>query len=232
MMTDDESSPRSRWAGAATDLITGLIVIGALGVVLSTVRMSTAGPRTPKALSEGAWQALLQGGRVIGSLDAPVAIVEFADFECPACAHLSNLLHEVLRKHDTKVRIVFHHYPLSFHAHSGQAARAAECAALQGRFEAYHDSLFAKYRVLEVLNWSELAQASGIPDTADFRSCLTRIATQRQIEQDILLGNRVPVRETPTVFVNGKPYRGGGVQELEALIQQAEHPRWWRAWRR
>jgi protein-disulfide isomerase len=84
---------------------------------------------------------------VLGKSDAPVTIVEFSDFECPYCARfMKDTYPQIKTKYiDTgKVRVVFRHFPLSFHASAQKAAEAGECAARQGKFSEFHELVFQK----------------------------------------------------------------------------------------
>src|SRR5688500_12850183 len=69
---------------------------------------------------------------------APVLIVEFADFECPACAAARPVIDELYHRHLDKVRVVFKHFPLGMHPNAEKAARAAVAAGRQGKFWELH----------------------------------------------------------------------------------------------
>src|SRR5215475_3055468 len=77
-----------------------------------------------------------------GSEQAPVTIVEFSDYECPFCKRAEPTVKKVLDTYGDKVRLVYRHYPLEFHATARPAAEASACAAAQGKFWEYHDKLF------------------------------------------------------------------------------------------
>ena len=77
-----------------------------------------------------------------GAADAWVTIVEFSDFECPFCARVQDTLAQVRLAYPASVRIVFKHFPLSFHALARPAAVAAQCAHAQGKFWEMHDAVF------------------------------------------------------------------------------------------
>src|SRR5258705_369893 len=82
-----------------------------------------------------------------GKADAPVTVVEYADFQCPACGVFATTMEAGIVKDyiDTgKVRLVFHDFPLPQHANAIPAAEAARCAADQNAFWPFHDLLYAK----------------------------------------------------------------------------------------
>ncbi|HZC46445.1 MAG TPA: thioredoxin domain-containing protein, partial [Candidatus Acidoferrum sp.] len=78
-----------------------------------------------------------------GAKDAPITIVEFTDFQCPFCEKTQSTLKDLRTKYGDKIRIVHMDFPLPFHAHALDAAKAARCANEQGKFWEFRDSLFA-----------------------------------------------------------------------------------------
>jgi protein-disulfide isomerase len=80
---------------------------------------------------------------VSGPAEAWVTVVVFSDFECPFCAAAQQTLAALLPGYGADVRLVFKHFPLSMHAHARATAIAAECAAAQGAFWAFHDLVFS-----------------------------------------------------------------------------------------
>ena len=82
---------------------------------------------------------------VLGNPDAPVTVLEYADFECPYCAAAAPVLKQLVEESDGRVRLVFRHFPLAGnHPHALTAALAAEAAGAQGAFWPMHDLLFAR----------------------------------------------------------------------------------------
>lgn len=80
---------------------------------------------------------------VEGDAKAKVTLVEYSDFECPYCLNHASTIKQIRDEYSGKVRIVFRHFPLSFHANAQLAAEASECASVQGKFWEMHDKLFA-----------------------------------------------------------------------------------------
>ena len=106
-----------------------------------------------------------------GPENAPVTIVEFSDFQCPFCSKAKVTVDEVMKGYGDKVRLVFRHFPLSFHQDAPKAAEAAACANDQKKFWEYHDKLFANQGALEVDDLKKHAADLGL-DTARFNECL------------------------------------------------------------
>jgi protein-disulfide isomerase/uncharacterized membrane protein len=151
-----------------------------------------------------------------GPPDAPITIVEFSDFECPACGHAFGDLHDLLaRRRD--VRLVFRNYPLdascnesvpqTMHPDACHAAAAAECAGQQDRFWEYHDLLFENQRALDRDSLFRYARDAGL-DIPTFRTCLDDPATMDRVKQDVAAGSRLDIVSTPTMFINGRRVQG------------------------
>ena len=99
----------------------------------------------------------LKDAAVRGPADAPVMLVEYADYECPYCQMVQPTLDKVLSEYKGKVALVFKDVPLSVHANAEKAAEAARCAESQGKFLEYHDLLFSS-RLLEPARLKENAR--------------------------------------------------------------------------
>ncbi len=93
---------------------------------------------------------------------ATFTIIEYADFQCPACSAMAPVMSEFLKNHPD-VRLVYRHFPLSFHANAQLAAEAAETAGAQGKFWEMHDLLFSR-----VSEWSELEADAAQAKMTDF----------------------------------------------------------------
>lgn len=163
-----------------------------------------------------------------GPLDAPVTIVEFADFECPYCRRLAQLLDQLPTTYKKQVRLVFHHLPLSNHAWARAAAEAAGCAQLQGSdaFWRLHDALFEHQQEISPDNVkrevSDLARHIKELDIARFESCWQNQLSLGLVFKDLHLAMANDVSATPTVFINGTRIAGiGSAAQLTQLLQSA-----------
>jgi len=151
-----------------------------------------------------------------GRPDAPVTIVEFSDFQCPACGQAYRDLHEMLARR-TDVRLVFRNFPLdnscnealprALHPDACLAAIAAECARQQNRFWEYHDRLFENQHTLDRESLFRYARDVGV-DIPTFRTCLDAPATRDRITDDIRAGLAAGIESTPTLFINGRRIDG------------------------
>ncbi len=149
-----------------------------------------------------------------GPANAPVTIVEFADFECPFCAHAFSVIETLVNTtYKGKVKVIFKAYPLNVHPWAMKAAEAAECARLQNP-AAFWD--FARYfytnqGTINAKNLpdqvAKLAKAQKL-DEPSLKACMDSPQTEARIKQDQLDGNSIHVTSTPTFFVNGIPVVG------------------------
>jgi protein-disulfide isomerase len=149
-----------------------------------------------------------------GPANAPVTIVEFADFECPFCAHAFSVLETLVNTtYKGKVKVIFKAYPLNVHPWAIKAAEAAECARMQNP-DAFWD--FARYFYtnqgsIDVKNLPDhvdkLAKSQKL-DEPSLKACMDNPQTEARIKQDQLDGNSIHVSSTPTFFVNGIPIVG------------------------
>lgn len=159
-----------------------------------------------------------------GPVDAPVTIVEFADFQCPFCARYAAQTYPLLREtYGDRVRYVFKHFPISgLHPDAERAGMAAECAHEQDRFWEYHEVLFANQSNLSQNALLDYARQVEMPDMDQFTQCLTTQKYAATVQADLLLGNRLGVSGTPTFFINGIPMVGAQpYSEFELAIEQA-----------
>ncbi len=153
-----------------------------------------------------------------GPADAKVTIVEFSDFECPFCGRGEEAVTQVMEKYAGKVRVVFRHFPLSFHANAPKAAEASLCADEQGKFWELHKVLFANRSELTVPDLKKHAGTVGL-DQAKFDSCLDSGSKKSLVDADTKAGGEVGVTGTPAFFINGKLLSGAQpFSEFEKII--------------
>ena len=138
---------------------------------------------------------------VAGNPNAPVTVVEFGDFECPACGREDPVVREVMQKYGDRVRFIFRQYPLEqIHMNAMQAAEASECAAAQGKFWPAKDKLYDGQSDLTEPALYLYADQLGL-DKARFSQCLSSHATQARIREDMADAHALGVDRTPTFFV-------------------------------
>jgi protein-disulfide isomerase len=192
---------------------TAVLVLCAVTVTALVVRREMLSPAAGAAAPREAvyvegWRGYAASGHRMGSRSAPVTLVIFSDFQCPACRALAGSLREVRAKHPNDLAVVFRHFPLPKHPLAVPAVHASECAAEQGRFEQFHDAVFERQDSVGVISWRDLAAASGVRDLAAFDRCLSRGGELPALSRDTAAGNRLGVRGTPTLLINGKRLYG------------------------
>jgi protein-disulfide isomerase len=143
-----------------------------------------------------------------------VTVVEFGDYQCPACALAHPIIKQGLAKYsETKnVEFVFRNFPLQQHVNAITSARAAEAAALQGKFWEMHDVLYENQSKWENEKnpyplFEEYARSLSL-DLAKFKKDYESTSTGERISEDQKDGLAVGVNATPTFFVNGKKLEG------------------------
>ena len=127
------------------------------------------------------------------------------------------LFEQVLDKYPDSVKIVFKHYPLTFHEQAMPAALASMAAADQGKFWEYHDQLFINQNSLGSAKYVEIAQNLGL-DMKKFSLDMMRPSLRQKIEADVAEAKRVGVTGTPTIFVNGRKLKSRDFEALSILI--------------
>ncbi|MEU5212650.1 DsbA family protein [Streptomyces sp. NPDC020742] len=149
----------------------------------------------------------------VGKKNAPVVLVEYADYQCSFCGRFTRETQpELVKKYVDAgtLRIEFRNFPV-FGADSERAARASWAAGRQGRFWQMHDTLYAKTRKGAALaedELVELARTSGVKDIEKFRSDLTSDEAERALKKDQDEGYQLGVQSTPSFLVNGRPVAG------------------------
>lgn len=165
-----------------------------------------------------------------GSDSAKVVITEFADFQCPACARMSENLSALSREYGDRIQVVFRNYPLDsscnssvqarIHESACRAAVLARCAGQYGKFWQFHDSVFMNQRSISLTNLEKWGSDIGLTPE-QMKQCIDSKDIMDKVKEDIALGNQLGVDSTPTVFINGRKLMGGrGMNDLKNEIDQ------------
>ena len=137
-----------------------------------------------------------------GSVNAPVTLVEFSDFQCPFCGRVTGTLDQIEKTYGDKVRIVFKHLPLAMHSRAPMAHAASEAANRQGKFWEMHDLIFAHQRELSEAKYMEHAQKIGL-DVDRFKKDLASASVKARVDADAAEARKLGVTGTPGFFVIG-----------------------------
>jgi protein-disulfide isomerase len=199
-------------------LAIGFFVRGAVDGGPRAPARPTAAQRPPRPTEDpkAVYRVPLEDSPARGPADALVTLVESSDFECPFCKRVAPTLKQIEEAYRGKVRFVFKHNPLPFHARALPAAIAAEEARAQGgdaRFWAMHDALFAAPS-LDPAAIEKAAADAGV-DPAKVREAIAANRHKDRIERDQKLVQSVGAPATPSFFVNGRKL--AGAQPFEAF---------------
>ncbi|MDR3582254.1 MAG: thioredoxin domain-containing protein [Candidatus Pacebacteria bacterium] len=147
-----------------------------------------------------------------GNPNAAVSVVEYGDFECPACAEYQPLVKQIIQNNSTTIRFVFRNFPLtSIHPDANISSQAAEAAGLQGKYWEMHDLLYTKQNDWVTTSPDQVvakyfdgyAQSLGL-DVAKFNTDITSSRVLGKIQTDVAGGTSAKLDHTPTYFINLK----------------------------
>jgi len=174
----------------------------------------------------GTAPAVTSTDHVRGSADAPVTIIEYSDFQCPACEEYEPVLEKLEMAASTTFKFVYRHYPLPQHPNALPAAYASEAASLQGKFWEMHDLLFANHA-----DWTELSDATPVfvgyatqigLDVNKFKTDMASDAVKARVQTDADQAQTLGLNYTPTFFLNGKVISNPqGYDQFLSIIQAA-----------
>lgn len=154
-----------------------------------------------------------------GAASSSVTVVEFSDFQCPACKAAEATVNDLLAQYGTGVRFEYRHFPLtSIHRYAFGAAVASECAADQGKFWEYHDRLFREQPNFSKKSLIGYAQDLGL-DVEPFTACLSSDDPTQRVKDDADEAARRKLPGTPTFFINGQQV--GDWSQLGSLLRAA-----------
>lgn len=169
---------------------------------------------------------------ILGNPKAPYPIIEFADYQCPACKRSIDPVNKILARMGDKVYFAFRNFPLGVHAWSTQAAQAAEAAGLQGKFWQMHDTIYKHQDELEQpgfspATFSDFASEAGL-DVERFKRDVASKAAKDRVEQDKADGEAAQVRMTPSFFFVGpkQVWYFKGAEQLDQALQNPKHAMW------
>ncbi|MDX1536020.1 MAG: thioredoxin domain-containing protein [Candidatus Spechtbacterales bacterium] len=201
------------WIGLTVVIIGSLIVM----VNLASNEPEGGGNATPQQVNAEDWT---KGGE-----QASVEILEYADFQCPACADAKPALERLSEDFGDDLKIALRHFPLeAIHPNAQLASQAAEAAGLQGKFWEMHDMLFENQR-----DWSRernpedkfISYAEFLElDIEKFEADLKSDAVKDAVDSDQNAGFKAGVNSTPTFYLNGERIQNLGYEGFKTLIEE------------
>lgn len=216
--------PVVAWFAIATTflLIVGMVIVwkttgGAKGpTVNATVEkpVEIAQDLWNRVVGENSWTRQ-------GDASAKVTVVEFGDFQCPACGSVYQPLKELEEEYkDKSVRFVYRHFPLTqIHPFAYRSAEAAEAAGGQGKFFEMHDKIYENQTKLSDEDLKSYAK-EVVPDLAKWEEDFKSGKYSARVDQDLADANAIGASSTPTFVVNNKIIaHGQGLANLRAVIE-------------
>lgn len=157
---------------------------------------------------------------VQGSAAAPVTIVMFSDFQCPACAATHPVLKKVIAQYGNKIRFVVRDFPLQMHENAFKAAQAANAANAQGKYFEYIELLYNNQNSLDNASLKRFAGEIGL-NQKQFDADLDSGKFADEVKKDMMDGNEYGINSTPTVFINGIKVRSLSAKAFREAIDRA-----------
>jgi protein-disulfide isomerase len=163
--------------------------------------------------------ALAAADHVLGDAHATLTLLEYGDYECPACIQAEPLRRRLTETNGGRLRFMFRHFPLvEVHPYAELAAEAAEAAAAQGKFWPMHDLLFAQTHHLALPGLATYAESIGLDMNRFKAEMADRIYTQR-VQEHRRAGEQSGLRATPAFFLNRTPVDVSfGLERLEEAL--------------
>ncbi len=161
-----------------------------------------------------------------GSDGAKAVLIEYGDFQCPACAAYSEMTKNLLIELPDDLILIYRHFPLlSIHKNALPAAKASEAAGMQGNFWKMHDLLYSQQT-----DWSgesdpkpkfeEYAKSLGL-DLVKFNSDMEGDEAKNRVDRGIYEAGFLKLNSTPTYFLNGRKIAPRGYDDFKSLIMKA-----------
>lgn len=202
-------------------------ILGLTAALLVGVSFLLSKPIENSSVKIDQQKLVFGAAHVLGNENAPVTVVEFSDFQCPACRSATVTLDGVLEKHEGEIKFIYRHFPLtSIHKNAMAASIASEAAGEQGKFWEYSKALFDKQDAWEKLGTPQdlfvnLAKEVGVTDLDKFKNEIGKQAKRDLILADMSLGNQLGVDATPTFFVNGEKVSTNGLKlAIEKILSK------------
>lgn len=208
-----------------------LLVVSAVTIaILAGAVLLLGGSTSPNQGTKVADQTILirADSNKMGSESAKIKLVEFGDYQCPACGAAYPVITQILSTYKNDTLFVFRNYPLSIHANSTIAAKAAEAAGVQGKYWQMYDALYQNQSTWSTSNspidvFTSYAKTMGL-DTEKFKQDVQSNKFDAKIQEDTNDGNSVGVNATPTFYLNGKqivgvPNYNNLKKDIDALLK-------------
>lgn len=197
------------WGGFALAL---LLILGAV------LRSGTPN------ITESTVPPIRESDHVYGDRSAKVVLIEYSDFQCPACRMYTPVVAQIEQEFPNDVAVVYRHFPLrTIHKHAELAARASEAAALQGKFFEMHDALFVGQETWSqemdpLKSFVDMAQQLGL-DTEKFSQDIKSSEVKKAVQVSVDEAKSLGITSTPSFFLQGSFVENPGGNQLVELVK-------------
>ena len=173
----------------------------------------------------GTQETLTTWTNIQGATTSKIQIVEYADFQCPACGFMHEIIKELQIKYPNQIALTFKNFPLiNIHRNALLAAKTAEAAGKQGKYFEMHDMLFETQKDWAVLpspkeKFTEFARALSL-NLEIFDKDINSKEIEDKIKADIQDGTKAKITGTPTLFINGVKVENGGIEaKIKSILE-------------
>lgn len=207
------------WGGAFTGVLVACALVTTGLAAHQFLSKRDSGGQQPEYVAS--WKSLIPNSVRLGRAEAPVKVIVFSDYECPYCARFQAIAKSVLSRRSKDFALYVQDFPLPGHRFALPAARAANCALAQGKFEQMHDLLLSRQGEFGRVSWASFAQMAQIPDPALFDRCVGETEVPARIKAGEQIAQKLGFRGTPTVIINGWSVNLSSEADLDRLITRA-----------
>lgn len=201
----------------------GIILLAAIVLIFGAVFFLGKNSGSPKnTLNSAQLQIDYSKGQKIGTDSARITLVEFSDFQCPACAAAEPFVKKV-RLADS-VQLIYRHFPLPQHTYAKKTAYLSEVASEEGKFWEMHDRIFETQSQWSVMSESDatsfflsLAKELGLNEDK-VKEALDGNKFKSKVDEDQVEGQRLGVNSTPTFFLNGRKLNLQSFADLSTIV--------------
>ncbi len=203
------------WAGFIIIIV--LVIWGMIAAGQKASRESVALPLPDKITSDD-WTR--------GNASSTVTLVEYSDFQCPACYSYFPMVEKLFKESSTTILMVYRHFPLPQHANAIPASKASEAAGKQGKFWEMYNIIFTNHDLWENSTdaktiFTEYAKKLGL-DMTKFASDYALKEIEDKITTSVKAGSKAGINSTPTFYLNGKKIKNpSDYVEFKKLIDEA-----------
>lgn len=198
-----------------TKLFLGIILVTILiigGAIFFFAKKESAPPLSKTDL-------ITPDAHTYGNASASAFLVEFSDFQCPACGVYEPIVRQIRETYKDRLVLAYRQFPLTQHEHADKAAKASEAAANQNKFWEMHDALFNKQADLSDPTIAGIVTELQL-NADQFNKDINEASIAAVVQHGIDDGTRFGVDSTPTFFLNGKKLQISGPQDLLTAVQQ------------